>query len=272
VDKLKYGLFPPEEISNEEYHGGVAVGSSQLKTLNSQTPMHLKGAERTESNTLKRGTAVHTALLEPELYEKTTARGPATRRGNAWKDAEAAAAAEGKTLLTEEEYDNALRVRDAVQAQPHIASLLQKNDRQCEFSAYANVDGVHQRVRPDIVLPGDQIMIDPKTSADGSLSGFTKSVFNYSYHIQAAMYPYIWEAAGGCKIKQFLFLAIETKAPYCVSLFELDHEAFEQGWLAYQAAVTLYKECSDKNEWPGYPTEIQMIEMPRWLNRKTGEE
>jgi len=258
------GLIPPEELSNDDYHARDEISSSMLKLLDEKTPAHVKGAEAKKGAALDRGTAYHTGLLEPHNYETTLMRGPADRRGKKWADAQEKADADGKILLVEGDFDDGLRIRDAVHGQPHIANLLQKNNRQIEYSAFAELDGVRQRTRPDVYLPDDEIMIDPKSTQSASYDDFQRAIVNYRYHIQAAMYPYVWEGAGGGKVREFLFLAIETKPPFAAALFELDHECFDEGWTAYRNAVELYKECVATDTWPGYPTETQTMALPRW--------
>lgn len=267
---IEPGIYTPEQIDNALYHGGPGWGSSQLKMIYERTPAHLKHSPPKEGVALDVGTGIHTAVLEPHNFDKEIARGPSDRRGNKWK--EALEEHSGKIVLTEGDYDMCLHIRDAVYAQSHIARILQSNSKMVEHSAYAEVGDLLLRVRPDFYDPAANLMLDVKSTKIASASEFTKSVFNYSYHLQAAMYPEIWHYAGGGETHEFLFLAIEKEPPYLCALYRLDEEAQEQGLRAYRWARARLAWCVRNDEWPGYTEEITDLSMPRWADRIPYEE
>ena len=38
----------------------------------------------------------------------------------------------------------------------------------------------------------------------------------------------------------------------------------DAGLREYRAALLTWKECNESGIWPGYPNEIQTLELPRW--------
>ena len=88
--------------------------------------------------------------------------------------------------------------------------------------------------------------------------------------MQAAFYSDILRSLGK-EVNYFLFIAVETKAPYFVGFYELDAAAIEQGRKAYLELLELYKYCRERDEWWGYAKKdgdkieaVQTLSLPAW--------
>ena len=60
----------------------------------------------------------------------------------------------------------------------------------------------------------------------------------------------------------FVFVVQETEPPYAVSFVGLSHafKAFAEAKRAH--AVTLWRHCRERDEWPGYPSRTCWVEPP----------
>lgn len=255
-------------VSNDEYHASPGVSKTGLWTIHTKTPAHFMYGERKDSNAFSMGEAVHTAILEPHEFETRCMRGPADRRGNKWKDAEAHAAHIGMTLLTEADYDAALLIRDAAHAHPIVQKIT--SGAMVETAGYAidEQTGVLVKCKPDLYHPGLALIGDLKSSVDGSADAFAKSIINYGYHFQEAMYSDVWQAAGGGEVAGFIFIVVEKTAPFLVSVFELEPRVVTAGHDAYRAALNKYADCEHGDVWPGYPETVQRLDAPEWFYRQ----
>jgi len=271
-----------EDLDNEKYHRSNGTSSSGLKTLLPQTAAHLKySREHPKSSTpnMRLGTAVHSLVLEPHKFEEDNAVMPVinarTNAGKAEK-ADFVQANEGKNVITLDQYDVAQKMAERVHAHP-IAGLLVK-DLIVESSIYwwykarDREDGTEYKellkVRPDGISKNYPILIDLKTTADGSYSGFIKSVQNFYYHVSAAMYlegvnqnKQLMSEVKHVNFNKFVFVCVENFPPYEVSCYELSEDYRKIGYYLYAMGVERLQ-LGRENAWPGYPEEVRVLEPP----------
>jgi len=274
------------DIPNEEYHRGNGTSSSSLKTLLPQTPAHLKynrSHPKSPTPSMRLGTAVHSLVLEPDKFDEDNAVMPLinarTNKGKEEKaDFELANA--GKNVITLDQYATAQLMAARVHEHP-IAGLLVK-DLIVESSVYwwykardRDDDTEYKellKVRPDGISRNYPILVDLKTTKDGSYSGFIRSVQDYYYHVSAAMYlegvNQNKELMGEVKhinFNQFVFVCIENFPPYEVSCYELSKEYLKLGYALYTRALERLNK-GRTNDWPGYPEEVRVLEPPAYAN------
>lgn len=259
-------IYTRHEMSNAEYHAAAGISKSGLWTIYSRTPAHYKYGERKaeDGDALALGTAIHTAILEPEQFATTVARGPADRRGNKWAEACSLARLSGaEVILPEPKYEMALRIRDSADRCAILRGL--RPGLIVESSAFAEGGaGLVTRCRPDGYHPRHKIMLDIKSTTDASPTGFAKACASHGYHVQDAFYSDTWQAAGGGEVAGFIFLAFEKEPPYLVAPYELSVPAQDEGRRIYRAALDTYRQCVEADKWHGYSAEIETLSLPRW--------
>lgn len=252
--------------TNEEYHASEPTSKSKLWKLWSKTPYHArfgrpKAMTSQQQIALEVGKAVHIAILEPDLLDQSVTCGPVDRRGNKWKEAQDFAAAAGTILLTASDFEMVLLIRDAAAVVPEIALLQDDAGHLAETSAYT-VDprtGLAVKCRPDIYSPQHRLIGDVKTAADASYFAFKRDAAKFGYHMQHPLYSEVWEAGTELPVDGFFFIVLEKSDPPAVACYELTPSAIAEGHATYCAALDLYKECLEKDEWPGYPSGIQKV-------------
>ena len=271
---IKPGIY--RSIPSEAYHAGPGVSKSGLWTIEKQSPMHYKfPLPRDEDSTQAKavrdfGNASHIAILEPNRFEAAVYRGPDDRRGNKWKDAEEFCRIEKKTLLTSDQFDRVLAIRDAIHADSWINAIITGGEPVIEASGYwiDQATGELCRCRPDLYRPDLGIILDLKTSESAHPDAFARSVVNYGYHAQEAFYSDGWQSCGQ-QVAGFVFLAWEKKSPYAHALYELPPSIVEEGRAMMTKAMATYAECRKANRWPGYADGVTELPIQRWAYRLT---
>ncbi|MER9628399.1 PD-(D/E)XK nuclease-like domain-containing protein [Mesorhizobium sp. M0296] len=271
---FKPGIY--QGVPNEAYHSGPGVSKSGLWTIHSQSPAHYKSppAKDEESTQVKAnrdfGTAAHIAILEPETFEKRVFRGPVDRRGNKWTDAEEFCQSEDKTLLVASAYDEVLAMRDAVHADAWVNSIITGGKPEIEASGYwiDPATGMICRCRPDLYRADLGIIVDLKSALSAHPDAFARSVTNYGYHAQEAIYSDGWRTLGR-SVEGFVFLAWEKKSPYAFGVYELPPSIVEEGRAVMRKALDTYAECVKANHWPAYGDGVQELSFKRWAYRLT---
>lgn len=197
-----------------------------------------------------------------------------------WGDVQARfyASNEGRQILSNDDWDMLMRMRDAVNAHPAARWLL---------TEAANV------------------VVDVKTCDDASPEAFARSIANWRYHVQHPFYidglrqaleqsaetpptgaaelsaywtdpetgllcrcrPDFWRG----EPKHFIFLAVEKSACVVngvakgVAVYKLRDESVALGRDEYRANLRTVAECEASGKWPGYSQKIEPIDLPAWV-------
>ena len=95
-------------------------------------------------------------------------------------------------------------------------------------------------------------LADLKTGRTANPIAWRKEVYKHSYHVQAAFYLDMYNAATGEKRDSFLNVIQESTKPYEIGRRFLSAEYIQLGRATYQGAFTLYADCLKSNTWPSY--------------------
>jgi exodeoxyribonuclease VIII len=256
------------DLTNAEYHASPAISKSGLDLIRKAPALYRwRQANPTEQTPAMRlGTLTHTVVLEPDLFERETAVRPEgiDRRTSAGKADWAAfeLEAEGKEIITNEEWTKLAAIRDAVRSHPAAAKAL-AGSPVIEQSIFWEADGIACRCRPDCVTERG-VIVDLKTTRDASPEGFAKSVASYRYHVQAAFYSDGYRAAFGEAPRGFVFIAVETEPPYLVAVYVASETMTSRGRIEYQADLDTFRECLATDTWPGYSSSPLTLDLPKW--------
>lgn len=177
-----------------------------------------------------------------------------------------------RNVLTGDQFEQLRAMRDSVMRHP---------------AAYA------------LLTSAKNVVVDVKTTEDASIEGFAKSIANWRYHTQHPYYldglreairqgnvtylpkgeaevsAYWIDAKTGelCRCRpdfwngrpdNFVFLAVEKKAPYAVGVYLLDEQSVELGRAEYRSDLDVYAECRKTGVWPAYSEKVESISVPQW--------
>jgi hypothetical protein len=262
---------PTHSMTNEAYHLHPAVSRSALNYL-LRSPKHYWEAmlnpdrvPQESTPAMLFGTAVHTAVLEPDLFATEYALAPpVTRTTKAGKEAWALAAEGGKQLLTSAEWNSIEGIKTSIQAHPAASKcLLTAGLNECTFIAKDPVTGLDLKCRPDRFTDSGWV-VDLKTTQDASTAEFAKSIHKFGYHIQAAFYLHTIEIATGRRPLGFIFMAVEKTAPYAVQMLRLGESSMQLGNEIVQLQLARLAYCLAADSWPGYEDSVVDVELPAW--------
>jgi len=223
--------------SNEVYHSSSAISASGLKTIAKKSVYHFLNQKRFESSAMALGTAVHCAMLEPDLYYKDYHIIPKidrrTKAGKEQYELETKKA-EGKIVLSMDDHNKITAILDNFRKHD-LAIKYCKGE--IELSHYKKEDGIDVRIRPDVLNRVENFISDVKTCQDNSPSAFRRDVYKYGYHIQCAFYSDMLNIPA----ENFRFIAVETNYPFTVEVYGLSDEMIESGRKGWQKAFQDWK-------------------------------
>ncbi len=264
------------DMSNEAYHSTPAVSNTVLSSM-AKSPAHCFALHIAEDRkpmpktaALAAGTLAHCAILEPgalldRYILKPEGMDMRTKAGKEWK----AALPAGVDVIDADEYATALAQRDAVQSVPELAELLASGA--AEVSAFWQDDetGLSCKCRPDWVhtlSDGRVILVDVKTTQDASPAGFTRAVWRYGYHRQAAWYSAGYERAAGVEVAGFVFAAVTSAHPFIGAAHTLDDDFTRIGRDECRRLLDEYADCKLTGRWPAFPG-MNLLSPPAWVTQ-----
>lgn len=255
-------------LPSDVYHAHDSISNSGLKLV-SRSPAHFKYApEREATRNMVIGSATHMAVLEPHLLESVYKfTDTPDRRCKEYK--EYAKERGNDFTLTEDESWHVARIRDSVWSNKNISALL-SNTGHTELSGFSTDPdtGVTCRHRFDKLL-NSGVAIDLKTTIDARPDAFSRAIYNYNYHVQAAFYMDQYNWITGRELADFIFIVVESESPYAVKMYRLDNESLQVGRDTYRRALDKYAECKASGIWPAYGNDgVEEISIPNWAINK----
>jgi len=246
------------------YHGkDDAISNSGLGRIK-RSPAHFKfGGGSGSSDALMFGRAFHSALLTPHEFEMNYVTFDGDRRTTAGKEAYAKMIQlHGDSVMKAGDMETILAMRLAGYMNPVAKGLLEAKG-ECELSILWNCEGVLAKSRIDKYLEADGILMDLKTTRNAHPEAFSKSIYQYGYHRQAAFYLYAARVMG-LVAHRFIFVAMEKEPPYGVAVYELTQEALAAGLTEALDLIATYRTCLETNTWPSYGSDIISVDLPSW--------
>lgn len=273
VDWPPYGLWFPS--TDAYYSSHDLVSHSALEVFRKSIPryygQYVTGELEPPRPTaeMEFGSCLHAWLLEREIAGQVFAVAPnCDRRTKAGREAWAQfeAAANGKILLTPEQYKLLETMAAAIAANPTARLLL--GDQPHALTEQAIVwrcpeTGSACKAKLDRYFP-EGLILDLKTTEDPDPASFRRTAANYGYHRQAAWY--LDGASRALDVAcQFLFVVIGRKAPHEVIVYELDVEALALGHRENQELLYRLAECRRSGTWASrWADQVQTLSFPRW--------
>lgn len=284
------------DLPSEKYHmAAKGISRSGLMEI-AKNPRkywwkYLSGlAETEETNSLRIGGGFHTFVLEPHKFNdvcvivpKEAPRRPSIAQVNAkkpsedtlaqiewWKNFDAANGL--KTYIKTDELAEMKEMAQSVLSEPASKKVISAAGHiESSFFWHDEDYGVDVKCRPDYYRD-DGILLDLKTCADASEEAFQKSIVNYGYDLQAFMMMEGVERVTGKRPSDFVFVAVEKDAPYCVAFYSATPELLACGEARYHKLMAIYAACMKKNHWPGYGSFVRPINPPEWYVKKLTKE
>jgi len=257
----------------KDYEELPALSQSAIKDakLEGWNYFHKRHVERSlpfePSKSMELGTALHLALLEPDVFrdkilvipDEVLAKNGA-KSTNDYKQFEAEN--QGRLLLKNDDFMNVVSAYHAVHQHPAAGPLIAAKgitEKPITFKWYnTNCKGI-----PDKVIPGVAI-VDVKSTCVVQPKKFQRQAEDLLYDVQACFYR------DGClevyaERLPFVFIAAEMEPPYRVRAYQAPDDWFMSGFAIINDIVQEYERRVSENDWSDVEDrDFVLLEKMRW--------
>jgi hypothetical protein len=226
-----------------------------------RSPLHYRHAVRAPSRTsdaLAFGSAVHTAILEPQVFADTftTLRFDGrTREGKAERKL---ARDNCLQVVTAANLTRILAIQRAVFSRPDCMDLLRDADMEVSLTWVDAEFGLPCKARLDVL---GLSITDLKTTADPTPNRFMWDSGKYDYQAKMAYYREGVRQVTGKDLPVYL-LAVESEAPHDVVLFQIPDDVLDVGWRKCRRLLDRVARCESEGVWPGVSPGLVQLELP----------
>jgi hypothetical protein len=227
-----------------------------LRTLGQQSPAHAKrvldGGEDGPSAPMELGTATHALILGTK---RVMSYPGAVRRGKEWEAFQIDHA--DALILNKSDNERAHRMAEAVAGYRHAHDLM---SGQPEQQILWSLNGRECRSTPDSYSP--VWVADLKTTRSSEPGWFSRCAIRAHYHTQLAWYRMALIASGFARPCEAYIVAVESTAPYPVTVFRLTQRAMEAGERQIHAWFERFRACEESQQWPPYAQSAVDLDLP----------
>jgi len=274
-------------IEGEDYHSLDACSNSRLTDLLDSPEMckHRMSHPLQPTDAMDFGSGTHAWVLEPHSLEKyfiVSTQCCATKKSGDRCQNQGQHRLDGEwfcnikahkpeypdeirqTLIKQPDWDDMQRIRDKILLHPKAGPMIESaGENELSILQVHEPTGLLCKLRPDISRMPVQTFADLKTCVSARKDAFEANIFRRGYHRQAGVYTHLARQAG-LDVQNFVFIAVEKKAPFCVATYRLKNDALAEGWREAEQLLATYRECQQSGIWPGYSDTISDISLPAW--------
>jgi hypothetical protein len=191
-------------------------------------------------------------------------------RTKAAKEAREAAAADGSLAVLRKHFTKADRMVRAAREQMELrglAKLFDGRHGRGEICLAWQEGDIWLRQLVDWLSTDQRIFCDFKTTdMSAAPYGLSRMMVSAGWPIQAAMAERGLDVLDpeGAGRRTFLFVVQEADAPYGLNVVEVGEAALTMGRKMIEMAVAIWRDCLQRDRWPGYPLEVITPEVPGW--------
>lgn len=285
-----------EGVSFQDYRDWPAMNVSTLcEGLQSMRRLKAKLDDKlpdSDSPTMRFGRAVHSRLLEPDLFptafpvadqcakiqengNRCRYRGKAMNRDGWWCGNHAPADSwEPRDYVTEDELKRIESLWEFILLDPTAKDLHRYKGSECCF--VTELCGVRVKGRIDKLIQGraKNKAVDLKTTTAGKISklgaeeNFARDRRDLQYHTKLAFYCDAIEKLTG-KPTEGCWIVIESDWPFEVASVPFEDEERRWGRAIYQDALDRVRRCQESGRWPGaYETGPMWSPQPQWYAKQ----
>lgn len=255
------------DIEMSVYRNADGLANSELQIFDKNPSGYVwcktSPSDPTKADASDFGTALHCALLEPDMYDDlvifASTKG---RTSQAFIDMQVSN--KGNVVLTDTEDKQIELMRESANCHPMFKRIL---DASGAYEGSIFVDdprtGLRLKIRPDKIIDAcnPPIFTDIKSTKDlddwRSDTLWKNPLFDMGYGFTAAYYLYVGSIHYGVEMKTYNFGVVSKSASlgkYPVSVFTITKEQLiEYGfWSQMTEALDRFAECKEKNKWVSY--------------------
>lgn len=248
--------------AHADYFAIPAVSWSLLREMK-KSPAHFRWRQThplEDTAAMRFGRAVHTAVLEPDRFPLEWTLYEGARRGNAWT--EFAAVNADKGILTVDEYDRCLAIRDSVRRNRSARRLLSRSRTEVTLKWVDPLTRMKCKARLDVLGWGG--VTDLKTTGrELDARTFGRYAVDAGYPEQLAFYRMGLAALGRGDVPAHI-IAVETTGPFDVAVFDIDEDTLWAAGDTVRGLLDQVKDCRTRRRWPGRYESAVPLDTPPW--------
>lgn len=248
---------------NEYHKDDTFISQSRLQLLKTSPHHFINPQPYKQKDSLDFGSAVHFAILEPELFEVEVCAFDTSKRPNPDKDFRNAEnkkykiefyeTHENMIVLDLEIFEVVKDIAKRVHEHPFLKGVFSSGKAETSVFWKDSVTDVQCKSRFDWVrTDGKGFIMDVKCSNTANPKDFSRKIAQYGYHIQAGSQCIAFEEAFKKDVEHYFYLVVESVHPYSFVVLNLPYEDLDLGRFEYRKLLQKLKECRDHDDWPGF--------------------
>lgn len=267
------------DISIQDYHANKThISSTQVRIAKSslkEFDWFMQGKlDKPEGSHFDFGNAFELALLDKVAFSESVAImkdsewcaeslsiNPALTKVRSSKtyqtlEAEFLTANKGKYVINDkgpESWETIQEMLESCFADKVIQGLIKNTEYQLSLFWTDDQTGLKLKTRPDICKRKKNVVINVKTTRDGSPKGFGKDLADHDYPIQACLEMTGCLATGLMNdVDKYFWLACEKVAPFNATIYEFDESDIRASMTELDYLVHKIKKAQEQKSFPGY--------------------
>jgi hypothetical protein len=266
------------DMSAEEYHSAVGVSSTHLNWMHQGFDYYqwMLTQKKEPTEAMLFGSATH-CLLESRIKgdEKVIAENlvVAPEAVGGYRSVKFKRFLEeqgGKCVVTEEDYELAKRIVNAVLDHPTISNYFKGGYSEPSVFEYYPGTRILVKCRPDYLIVDDHraLSINFKTSDDVSERKFVYKAAELGYDWQSAFYIDILNHHFKRSFDEVHVVASSNPdGPVQIAEYTIDDEDLDFARSQFRVLLSRLEECRQTNTWPGRNPGLQSIKLPPFARR-----
>jgi hypothetical protein len=199
------------------------------------------------------GTAIHLALLEPELAEERIVVVPfGDYKTNAAKAMRDDAYSKGLVPIKVSDLPQVQRMRDAIAAHPLARDAFKRGSAEVSYTWPDPDYGFACKARADFVAADLGYIADLKSVPNAHPREWARDAYKKRFWQRAAWYLDGASIVEGTRIDRYWFLNVETDEPHLISICEFPERWLEWGRRVNRKARETFAWCIEHDTAPGY--------------------
>jgi len=254
------GNMPFDDYKNAEGINASAIKAGRTSMLHMHHYLNKGDTETTPA--MAWGSIVHLAVLEPERMADEVVIWNESKRTKAYK--EFCAEHGDKYIISDVERENLETMTEKVNAHPEAGTIL--HDTQKEVSLFWENNAGKCKARIDAL--DSSLICDLKTTSAIHPAKFQSQAWSLGYFEQMGWYAAGYEAEFGHMPDAYI-IALESKAPFDVVVFELSGSALKYGKQEAEKIAKMYQITESQGcTFTGVCDQIQTLNVPEWVSDK----
>jgi hypothetical protein len=250
-------------MTNAEYRSAKGISNSELLMIGRSPADYIwnmnapTDAAKVQAKDF--GTALHTAILEPDLFESTVLVSSVKGRQTKTFEQEITDNPD-KVVLTEQEADQIRIMKASAMAHPVFARIINQSKlREVSIFARDEARDIDLKIRPDIdMVESHGFIADLKTTAllDDWRSDkqWSNPLIKLNYGHTAAFYLHTASLHYGFDVNVYKFMVVQktvSLSRYPVSVFTVDRDYLIANgfWQQMEQNLDVYAKCLHENKW-----------------------